>query len=67
MLPRLAAVKIEARPEIPRSLLYSTPLLAVALTVVAGFFMFLSMGYDPFRALYHSSSRRCSPSTASAS
>jgi len=46
-------LKIEARPEIPRSLLYATPLLAVALTVVAGFFIFLAMGYDPFRALYH--------------
>jgi len=47
------SLKIEARREIPRSLLYSTPLLAVALTVVAGFFIFLAMGYDPLRALYH--------------
>jgi len=46
-------VKIEPRREIPRSLLYSTPLLAVALTVVAGFFIFLAMGYDPFLSLYH--------------
>ena len=45
--------KIEARPEIPRSLLYATPLLAVALTVVAGFFIFLAMGHDPFLSLYH--------------
>lgn len=53
MLPRLAALRIEARREIPRSLLYVTPLLAVALTVVAGFVLFLAMGYDPFRALYY--------------
>src|SRR3546814_17183820 len=53
MLPRLAALRIEARREIPRGLLYATPLLAVALTVLAGFLLFLAMGYDPGRALYH--------------
>ncbi len=53
MSPRLAPLKIEARREIPRGLLYATPLLAVALTVVAGFFIFLAMGYDPFLSLYH--------------
>ena len=47
------SLKIEARPEISRRLLYVTPLLAVALTVVAGFFIFLLMGYDPLLALYH--------------
>lgn len=46
-------VKIEPRRESPRSLLYATPLLAVVLTVVAGFFIFLAMGYDPLLALYH--------------
>jgi general nucleoside transport system permease protein len=45
--------RIEARPEISRQLLYVTPLLAVALTVVAGFFIFLFMGYHPLQALYH--------------
>ena len=45
--------KIEPRREIPRSLLYATPLLAVVLTIVAGFFIFLFMGYDPFLSLYH--------------
>src|SRR3546814_3949867 len=53
MLPRLAALRIEARREIPRGLLYSAPLLAVALTVLAGVLLFLAMGYDPGRALYH--------------
>jgi simple sugar transport system permease protein len=47
------SLKIEARPEISRQLLYVTPLLAVALTVVAGFFIFLFMGYDPLTTLYH--------------
>lgn len=46
-------LKIEARREIPRSLLYATPVLAVALTVLAGFCLFLAMGYDPLMALYH--------------
>jgi simple sugar transport system permease protein len=45
--------RIEARPEISHQLLYVTPLLAVALTVVAGFFIFLLMGYNPLQALYH--------------
>jgi simple sugar transport system permease protein len=49
----LRGIKIEQRREIPRSLLYSTPLLAVALTVAAGFRIFLAMGSDPFLALAH--------------
>ena len=53
MSPSPAAFRIEARPEIPRNLLYATPLLAVVLTVIAGFFIFLAMGYDPFLSLYH--------------
>ena len=47
------SLKIEARPQISRRVLYLTPLLAVALTVVAGFFIFLLMGYNPLLALYH--------------
>ncbi|MEM7021017.1 MAG: ABC transporter permease [Pseudomonadota bacterium] len=47
------SLKIEARREISRQLLYLTPVLAVAFTVVAGFFIFLVMGYNPFAALYH--------------
>ncbi|GAB4223965.1 MAG: ABC transporter permease [Kiloniellaceae bacterium] len=46
-------LKIEPRREVSRGLLYATPLLAVALTVLAGFFIFLAMGYDPFLSLYH--------------
>jgi ABC-type uncharacterized transport system permease subunit len=47
------SLRIEARPEVNRQLLYVTPLLAVALTVISGFFIFLFMGYDPLRSLYH--------------
>lgn len=45
--------KIEPRREISLSLLYATPVLAVAMTVVTGFFLFLVMGYDPLAGLYH--------------
>ncbi len=47
------ALKIEPRREISRTLLYATPVLAVLMTVVAGFFIFLAMGFDPFISLYH--------------
>ncbi|MCB2053794.1 MAG: ABC transporter permease [Geminicoccaceae bacterium] len=45
--------RFEPRPEIDRVVLYTTPLLAVALTVVAGFFIFLAIGKDPLLTLYH--------------
>ena len=47
------SLKIEPRREVSRPMLYVTPLLAVALTMVTGFFIFLFMGYNPFLALYH--------------
>ena len=47
------ALKIEPRREISRTLLYATPVLAVLMTVVAGFFIFLAMGFDPFVSLYY--------------
>ncbi|MDJ0948091.1 MAG: ABC transporter permease [Alphaproteobacteria bacterium] len=46
-------LKIEPRREISRNLLYLTPFLAVLLTVVTGFVLFMLMGYDPFAAIYH--------------
>jgi simple sugar transport system permease protein len=45
-------LRIEPRREISRRLLYSTPLLAVLLTVCTGFILFVLMGYDPLAALY---------------
>jgi ABC-type uncharacterized transport system permease subunit len=45
--------RLEARREISRTMTLATPLIAVVLTVIAGFFLFVLMGYDPFAALYH--------------
>jgi general nucleoside transport system permease protein len=45
--------RIEARPEPSQRMLLITPLLAVALTLAAGFVLFGLMGHDPFEALYH--------------
>ena len=47
------SLKIEPRREISRNLLYMTPFLAVVLTIVTGFFLFLLMGFEPFSGLYH--------------
>ena len=44
-------LKIEPRREVPRALQWTTPLLAVVLTVVTGFFLFLIIGVEPFLAL----------------
>ena len=45
------SLKIEPRRTIPWQMLYLTPPLAVLLTVLTGFFLFLFMGYPPFKAL----------------
>ncbi len=36
-----------------RHWVYLTPVLAVGLTIIAGFVLFALMGYDPFATLYH--------------
>ena len=46
------ALKIEPRREVSRALVYGTPVLAIFLTVLSGFFLFAVMGYDPLTALY---------------
>lgn len=46
-------LKIEPRRETSLALLYATPFLAVLLTVITGFFLFLVMGYAPLPGLYH--------------
>ena len=53
MLKPGSLIKIEPRREISLTLLYATPALAVLLTVVSGFFLFLVMGHDPLAGLYH--------------
>lgn len=45
--------RIEQRRVISRGLIYLSPVLAVALTVLTGFFLFAALGQDPWRALYH--------------
>lgn len=45
--------KIEPRREVSHRIVYATPVLAVVLTLIAGFFIFLAMGVDPALALYH--------------
>ena len=44
-------LKLEARTETARWLLFATPLLAAALTLAAGIVLFAALGYDPGRAL----------------
>ncbi len=48
LLPR-----IERRQELDQRMFYLSPVLAVVLTVLTGFFMFLAMGYDPFEGIYY--------------
>ena len=45
------SLRIEPRRGISWQMLYLTPLLAVVLTVLTGFVLFVFMGYDPFKAL----------------
>jgi len=45
--------KIEQRREMSRGLLYLSPVLAVAMTVLSGFILFAALGHDPLAALYH--------------
>jgi len=45
--------RIERRYEVSRVLLYSTPVLAVALTLAAGIGLFFGLGIDAWATLYH--------------
>ena len=44
-------IRLERRPRPSRTLVYLTPLIAVALTVVAGMILFAILGVDPVRAV----------------
>lgn len=46
------AFKLEARPTAARHWAYGAPLMAVALTLIAGGVLFAALGFDPFEALY---------------
>ena len=45
------SLRIEPGRGVSWGMLYATPPLAVALTVVTGFFLFMFMGYNPLEAL----------------
>ncbi len=44
-------LRFEPRPEPSRTMVYVTPLLAIALTALAGFALFALLGRDPVRAM----------------
>ncbi|MDR3435000.1 ABC transporter permease [Telmatospirillum sp.] len=46
-------VKVEPRSETSRAVVYATPVLAVLLTVISGYFLFLFLGLAPAKTLYH--------------
>ena len=46
------SLKFEARREIPRWLVYGTPLLAIALTILSGYLLFMILGLNPGSTLY---------------
>jgi ABC-type uncharacterized transport system permease subunit len=45
-------IRLEARGQASRVMVYATPVLAVALTLVSGFLLFWALGFDPVKALY---------------
>ena len=44
-------LRLEARPQPSRAWSYASPLLAIAITVLLGVFLFLALGKDPVRGL----------------
>jgi general nucleoside transport system permease protein len=46
------AIELIRRPERSRLLALTSPLIAIALTVISGFIIFLAVGVNPFGALY---------------
>ncbi|WP_372397193.1 ABC transporter permease [Azospirillum sp. HJ39] len=48
----MSLLRLEPRGQASKTMVYATPLLAVALTLLSGFILFLAMGFDPLKALY---------------
>ncbi|KAA0598329.1 simple sugar transport system permease protein [Azospirillum lipoferum] len=48
----MSFIRLEPRGQASKTMVYATPLLAVALTLLSGFILFLAMGFDPLKALY---------------
>ena len=53
--------RIERRYEVSRALLYSSPVLAVVLTLAVGTGLFGGLGIDAWAALYHCFMSRSRP------
>ncbi|HYH17655.1 MAG TPA: ABC transporter permease [Azospirillum sp.] len=45
-------IRLEARGQASRVMVYATPVLAVALTLASGFLLFWALGFDPVKALH---------------
>ncbi|MCB1488725.1 MAG: ABC transporter permease, partial [Bauldia sp.] len=45
-------IELIRRPERSSAMALLSPILAIALTVITGFFVFTAIGVDPFEALY---------------
>ncbi|PWC96127.1 ABC transporter permease [Azospirillum sp. TSO5] len=48
----MSFIRLEPRGQASKTMVYATPLLAVALTLFSGFILFMAMGFDPLKALY---------------
>lgn len=48
----MSFIRLEPRGQASKAMVYLTPLLAVALTLLSGFILFLAMGFDPLKALH---------------
>nr|WP_295829193.1 ABC transporter permease [uncultured Azospirillum sp.] len=48
----MSLIRLEPRGQASKTMVYATPLLAVALTLLSGFILFMAMGFDPLKALY---------------
>ncbi|MBF5094568.1 ABC transporter permease [Azospirillum sp. INR13] len=48
----MSFIRLEPRGQASKTMVYVTPLLAVALTLLSGFILFLALGFDPVKALH---------------
>ncbi|MFP5515836.1 MAG: ABC transporter permease [Alphaproteobacteria bacterium] len=48
----MSLIRLEPRGQASKTMVYATPLLAVVLTLLSGFILFLAMGFDPVKALH---------------
>ena len=48
----MSFIRLEPRGQASKTMVYVTPLLAVVLTLLSGFILFMAMGFDPLKALH---------------